>query len=193
VYIVHNRVESIYSLANFIQKIAPKARVGVGHGQLGEKELETVMTKFMHHEFDVLVATTIIENGLDIPLANTLIVNRADRYGLSQLYQLRGRVGRSNRRAYAYLLIPSDETLTQIARRGLRLSTNSANWARGSESPLSTWSCAAPGTCLAASSTVTSKPSASTCTVKCWKEPLRSSRQARCCRKLKRRSIFVST
>jgi len=119
VYIVHNRVESIYSLTNFIQKLAPKARVGVAHGQMGEKELEQVMTKFMHHEFDVLVATTIIENGLDIPLANTLIVNRADRYGLSQLYQLRGRVGRSNRRAYAYLLIPSDETLTQIARRRL--------------------------------------------------------------------------
>jgi transcription-repair coupling factor (superfamily II helicase) len=119
VYVVHNRVESIYSLANFMQKICPKARVGVAHGQMGEKELEQVMTKFMHHEFDVLVATTIIENGLDIPLANTLIVNRADRYGLSQLYQLRGRVGRSNRRAYAYLLIPSDETLTQIARRRL--------------------------------------------------------------------------
>jgi len=119
VYIVHNRVESIYSLSTFIQKIAPKARVGVAHGQMGEKELEQVMTRFMHHEFDVLVATTIIENGLDIPLANTLIVNRSDRYGLSQLYQLRGRVGRSNRRAYAYLLIPSDETLTQIARRRL--------------------------------------------------------------------------
>ena len=119
VYVVHNRVESIYSLADFIQRLCPKARVGVGHGQMGEKELETVMTKFMHHEFDVLVATTIIENGLDIPLANTLVVNRADRYGLSQLYQLRGRVGRSNRRAYAYLLIPSDETLTQIARRRL--------------------------------------------------------------------------
>jgi transcription-repair coupling factor (superfamily II helicase) len=102
-----------------MQKICPKARIGVGHGQMSEKELETVMTRFMHHEFDVLVATTIIENGLDIPLANTLIVNRADRYGLSQLYQLRGRVGRSNRRAYAYLLIPSDETLTQIARRRL--------------------------------------------------------------------------
>jgi transcription-repair coupling factor (superfamily II helicase) len=119
VYIVHNRVESIYSLSNFIQKISPKARIGVAHGQMGEKELEQTMTRFMHHEFDVLVATTIIENGLDIPLANTLIVNRADRYGLSQLYQLRGRVGRSNRRAYAYLLIPSDETLTQIARRRL--------------------------------------------------------------------------
>ena len=119
VYVVHNRVESIYSLANFMQKICPKARVGVAHGQMSEKELENVMTRFMHHQFDVLVATTIIENGLDIPLANTLIVNRADRYGLSQLYQLRGRVGRSNRRAYAYLLIPSDETLTQIARRRL--------------------------------------------------------------------------
>src|SRR5437867_1788584 len=119
VYVVHNRVESIYSLANFMQKICPKARLAVAHGQMGEKELERVMTKFMRHEFDVLVATTIIENGLDIPLANTLIVNRADRYGLSQLYQLRGRVGRSNRRAYAYLLIPSDETLTQIARRRL--------------------------------------------------------------------------
>jgi transcription-repair coupling factor (superfamily II helicase) len=119
VYVVHNRVESIYSLANFVQKLCPKARVGVGHGQMGEKDLERIMTRFMHHEFDVLVATTIIENGLDIPLANTLVVNRADGYGLSQLYQLRGRVGRSNRRAYAYLLIPSDETLTQIARRRL--------------------------------------------------------------------------
>src|SRR2546425_9338616 len=118
-YVVPNRGESIYSLANFVQKICPKARVGVAHGQMSEKKLEQVMTRFMHHEFDVLVATTIIENGLDIPLANTLVVNRADRYGLSQLYQLRGRVGRSNRRAYAYLLIPSDDTLTQIARRRL--------------------------------------------------------------------------
>ena len=119
VYVVHNRVESIYSLADMVRRLCPRARVGVGHAQMSERELETVMTRFMHHEFDVLVATTIIENGLDIPLANTLIVNRADRFGLSQLYQLRGRVGRSNRRAYAYLLIASDESLTQIARRRL--------------------------------------------------------------------------
>jgi transcription-repair coupling factor (superfamily II helicase) len=119
VYVVHNRVESIYSLADMVRRLCPRANVGVGHAQMSEKELETVMTRFMHHEFDVLVATTIIENGLDIPLANTLIVNRADRFGLSQLYQLRGRVGRSNRRAYAYLLIPSDESLTPIARRRL--------------------------------------------------------------------------
>lgn len=119
VYVVHNRVESIYSLSDLIRRLCPKARVGVGHAQMGEKELESVMTRFMHREFDVLVATTIIENGLDIPLANTLIVNRADKFGLSQLYQLRGRVGRSNRRAYAYLLIPSDDSLTPIARRRL--------------------------------------------------------------------------
>jgi transcription-repair coupling factor (superfamily II helicase) len=119
VYIVHNRVESIYSLANLIQRLCPRARVGVGHAQMSEKELEGVMTRFMHHEFDVLVSTTIIENGLDIPRANTLIVNRADKFGLSQLYQLRGRVGRSNLPAYAYLLTPSDESLTPIARRRL--------------------------------------------------------------------------
>ena len=119
IYFVHNRVQSIYSLASFVQRLCPKARVGVGHGQMSEKELERVMLRFMHHEFDVLVSTTIIENGLDIALANTMIVNRADKFGLSQLYQLRGRVGRSNRRAYAYLLIPSDKSLTPIARRRL--------------------------------------------------------------------------
>jgi len=119
VYFVHNRVQSIYSMANYIQRICPRARVVVGHGQMPEKELERVMLSFMRHEFDVLVATTIIENGLDIPLANTMLINRADRYGLAQLYQLRGRVGRSSRRAYSYMLIPSDKTLTSIARRRL--------------------------------------------------------------------------
>lgn len=119
VYFVHNRVESIYEIAMRIQELVPAARVVVGHGQMGETELERVMLAFMHHEYDVLVATTIIENGLDIPLANTILINRADRHGLSELYQLRGRVGRSNRRAYAYLLIPQDTELTEIARRRL--------------------------------------------------------------------------
>ncbi|MGA7244530.1 MAG: transcription-repair coupling factor [Terracidiphilus sp.] len=119
VYFVHNRVETIYEIASRIQELVPGARVVVGHGQMGEKDLEAVMLAFMHHEFDVLVATTIIENGLDIPLANTIIINRADRHGLSELYQLRGRVGRSNRRAYAYLLIPPERELTDIARRRL--------------------------------------------------------------------------
>ncbi|HEX7727869.1 MAG TPA: transcription-repair coupling factor [Terracidiphilus sp.] len=119
VYFVHNRVESIYEIAARIQELVPAARVVVGHGQMGESDLERVMLAFMHHEYDVLVATTIIENGLDIPLANTMLINRADRHGLSELYQLRGRVGRSNRRAYAYLLIPQEKELSDIARRRL--------------------------------------------------------------------------
>ncbi len=119
VYFVHNRVESIYEIASRIQELVPAARVIVGHGQMAETELERVMLAFMNHEYDVLVATTIIENGLDIPLANTILINRADRHGLSELYQLRGRVGRSNRRAYAYLLIPPEQQLSDIARRRL--------------------------------------------------------------------------
>lgn len=118
-YFVHNRVETIYEMASMIREQVPSARVIVGHGQMPEAELERVMLAFMNHEYDVLVATSIIENGLDIPLANTIIINRADRHGLSELYQLRGRVGRSNRRAYAYLLIPPDTELTEIARRRL--------------------------------------------------------------------------
>jgi len=119
VYFVHNRVETIWEIAAKLQKLAPNARIIVGHGQMGEGELEKVMLKFMHHEADVLVSTTIIENGLDIPLCNTIIINRADRFGLSELYQLRGRVGRSNRRAYAYLLLPAEIELTPVARRRL--------------------------------------------------------------------------
>jgi transcription-repair coupling factor (superfamily II helicase) len=119
VYFVHNRVDTIWEIAAKIQALAPKARIIVGHGQMSEGELEKVMLKFMHHEADILVSTTIIENGLDIPLCNTILINRAERLGLSELYQLRGRVGRSNRRAYAYLLIPPEVELTPIARRRL--------------------------------------------------------------------------
>src|SRR6202790_1313731 len=119
VYFIHNRVESIYSLATLVSKLVPKARVVVGHGQMGEKELESVMLKFIRDEADVLVATTIVENGLDIPRANTILINRADRLGLAELYQLRGRVGRSSQRAYAYLLVPPEEILSDIARKRL--------------------------------------------------------------------------
>jgi transcription-repair coupling factor (superfamily II helicase) len=118
-YFVHNRVETIYDIATKIRELVPQARIVIGHGQLPEAELERVMLAFMNHEYDVLVATSIIENGLDIPLANTILINRADRHGLSELYQLRGRVGRSNRRAYSYLLIPPETELTEIARRRL--------------------------------------------------------------------------
>jgi len=119
VFFIHNRVESIYSLGAMVQKLVPKARVVVAHGQMAEKELESVMLKFIRDEADVLVATTIVENGLDIPRANTILINRADRLGLAELYQLRGRVGRSAQRAYAYLLVPPDTSLSDIARKRL--------------------------------------------------------------------------
>jgi transcription-repair coupling factor (superfamily II helicase) len=112
-------VETIYEISEKIRELVPKARILVGHGQMSEGQLEKIMLAFMRHEADILVATTIIENGLDIPLCNTIVINRADRHGLSELYQLRGRVGRSNRRAYAYLLIPADRDLTDLARRRL--------------------------------------------------------------------------
>jgi transcription-repair coupling factor (superfamily II helicase) len=119
VYFVHNRVESIFSLAELIARLVPDARVVVGHGQMEEETLEKAMVDFVAHKYDVLLATTIIENGLDISNANTIIINRADRYGLSQLYQLRGRVGRSDRRAYAYLLVPPEDTLSPVAKKRL--------------------------------------------------------------------------
>jgi transcription-repair coupling factor (superfamily II helicase) len=119
VFLVHNRVETIYSLADLVKKLVPKARIVVGHGQMNEKELESVMFKFVQDEADVLISTTIVENGLDIPRANTILINRADRFGLSELYQLRGRVGRSNQRAYAYLMVPEDVSLTPLATRRL--------------------------------------------------------------------------
>jgi len=119
VFFIHNRVETIDTIAALVQRLVPQARMVVGHGQMNEKEMERVMLDFIEHKYDVLVATTIIENGIDIPRANTIIINRADQYGLSQLYQLRGRVGRSNRRAYAYLLIPGEQELSPIAKRRL--------------------------------------------------------------------------
>jgi transcription-repair coupling factor (superfamily II helicase) len=119
VYYIHNRVESIFSRAAQIQQLLPNCRIGVGHGQMGETELERVLLGFMRHEYDVFVSTTIVENGLDIPLANTIVIENAERHGLAELYQLRGRVGRSNRRAYAYLLVPKDTELSEVARKRL--------------------------------------------------------------------------
>lgn len=119
VYFVHNRVETIWERAAMVQQLVPSARVAVAHGQMGEAALERVMLGFMQHGYDVLVCTTIVENGLDIPAANTIIIDHAERYGLAELYQLRGRVGRSNRRAYAYLLVPPENELSELARKRL--------------------------------------------------------------------------
>ena len=119
IYYLHNRVESIYALKQALEKLVPRARIGVGHGQMVESQLEPVMQAFIDGQLDVLVATTIIENGIDIPNVNTMIVNDADRFGLSQLYQLRGRVGRSNHQAYCYLLYQGHKVLTPDAKARL--------------------------------------------------------------------------
>ena len=119
VFFVHNRVRGIEQMANKLRKLAPEARIAVGHGQMPERELERVMMAFVEGEYDVLVSTTIIESGIDIPNANTIIINHADKFGLAQLYQLRGRVGRSAARAYAYLLYNKHASLSPEARRRL--------------------------------------------------------------------------
>jgi len=119
IFFVHNRVESIYGMKEYLEKVVPGLRVIVGHGQMDERELERAMLAFINREFDVLLATTIIENGIDIPACNTILINHAERFGLSQLYQLRGRVGRSDRLAFCYLLVPSDKILTSDARKRL--------------------------------------------------------------------------
>jgi transcription-repair coupling factor (superfamily II helicase) len=120
VFFVHNHVVSIYQMASKLSHLAPEARIAVAHGQMNERDLEKVMLDFIHRKVDVLVCTTIIESGLDIPAANTIIINRADKFGLAQIYQLRGRVGRSSEQAYAYLLVPGEDLITRDAQKRLR-------------------------------------------------------------------------
>ncbi len=119
VFFVHNRINDIYKIANVIKGLVPEGKIGVAHGQMKGKELELIMHKFFHKELNILVSTSIISSGLDIPSANTILINRADRFGLADLYQLRGRVGRSNIKAYAYFLIPGKDIITEDARKKL--------------------------------------------------------------------------
>jgi transcription-repair coupling factor (superfamily II helicase) len=121
VYFVHNRVQTIDAMAEFLRNLVPQVRIGIGHGQMNETMLEKAMLDFIEGRTDLLLCTAIIENGLDIPRANTIIIDRADTFGLAQLYQLRGRVGRSHVRAYAYLLIPGEGSLTHDARERLKV------------------------------------------------------------------------
>lgn len=121
VFFIHNRVQSIYSIADQIRNICPKARIAIGHGQMGEEELEKVMIAFFNHEIDILVCTTIVESGMDIPKANTMFIDQAHMMGLSQLYQLRGRVGRSKQRAYCYLILPQNKKLDKDAQERLKV------------------------------------------------------------------------
>src|SRR5262249_62386324 len=119
VYSVHNEVRPIDKIAAEVQALVPEASVRVGHGQMRERELEQLMVDFYHRRFSVLVCTTIIESGIDVPTANTIMINRADRMGLAQLHQLRGRVGRSHHRAYAYLIAPPRQALPRDAAKRL--------------------------------------------------------------------------
>jgi len=121
IFFVHDRVRSIYSIAHLVQRLAPQARVGVVHGQMKPAEIEKAMAQFVRQECDVLVCTTIIGSGLDIPTANTIIINRAEKFGLAQLYQIRGRVGRSNQEAFAYLLLPRGAMLSREAMKRLQV------------------------------------------------------------------------
>jgi transcription-repair coupling factor (superfamily II helicase) len=123
VYFVHNRIETIDTVAGHVTELLPEARIAVAHGQMHERELERVMLDFVDRKYDILVSTMIVESGLDIPNVNTIIVNRADALGLAQLYQLRGRVGRSRHRAYAYLMVPKRKHLTDDQRKRLRALT----------------------------------------------------------------------
>ncbi len=120
VYFVHNRVEDLMTLQGMVTRLCPKARVGVGHGKMPAEQLERLVMDFIYGEYDVLISTTIVENGIDVPNANTILINNAQQFGLSDLHQLRGRVGRSNRKAYCYLMSPPEELLSQDARRRLR-------------------------------------------------------------------------
>lgn len=131
VFFIHHRVKDIYDIAEMIERLVPGARVGVGHGQMGGEELEDIMIRFVQGELDVLVATTIIESGLDIPNANTIIINNAHMFGLSDLHQMRGRVGRSNRKAFCYLFSPPLSTLTQEARKRLQAIEQFSELGRG--------------------------------------------------------------
>ena len=119
IFFVHNNIKTIFKTAQNLEKLVPQARIGVAHGRLSETELEKVMIKFVNFEIDVLVCTTIIESGLDIPSANTMIINKVERFGLSQIYQLRGRIGRGDHQAYAYLFVTDENTLTKDAKKRL--------------------------------------------------------------------------
>ena len=120
VYIVHDRVQSIDKLAGYIQRNLPDVKIAIAHGQMKPSQLETVIHGFLNRKFDVLISTKIIESGIDIPNVNTIIVNRADRFGLAELHQLRGRVGRSNRQAHAYFIVPSVNGISKKALRRLQ-------------------------------------------------------------------------
>ncbi len=164
VYFVHNKIYNIQSVADDIRQLVPDARIVIGHGQMEPRTLEDVMHKFIHHQADILVSTTIIESGIDIPNANTMFINEAEHFGLSDLHQLRGRVGRWKHRAYCYLMLSPDKTISSTAAKRLKAMEEYPPSAPASRSPSATSKSAAPGTSSAPNSPATSPPSATKCT-----------------------------
>ncbi len=151
IYFVHNNIHSIWKIAGKLKKLIPEVRLDVAHGRMDENELEKVMFMFMNKEIDMLVCTTIIESGLDIPSANTIIINRADRFGLAQMYQLRGRVGRADEQAYAYLFIPDETTLGKDALKRLKVLMEHSDLGAGFQIAMSDLKIRGGGTILGAS------------------------------------------
>ena len=180
VYFVHNRIDSIESVAALVGRLVPEARLAIAHGRSGEADLERVMIDFVAHKYDVLLSTTIIENGLDIPNVNTIIVNHAERYGLAQLYQLRGRVGRSDRRAYAYLVIPPEDNLSRVAQQRLAAIKEFSALGSGFRGRRTRPGDSRRGEPAGRRAERTpSKRSGSTCTSSCWRRRCASSRGKR--------------
>lgn len=151
IFFIHNNISSIWRIAKHLKELVPEVRLGVAHGRLGEDELEGVMLQFMNKEIDMLVCTTIVESGLDIPSANTILVNRADRFGLAQIYQLRGRVGRADEQAYAYLFIPNRSTLGKDAQKRLKVLMEHSDLGSGFQIAMSDLKIRGGGTILGAS------------------------------------------
>jgi transcription-repair coupling factor (superfamily II helicase) len=148
VYFLHNEVETIENRAK-AGEILPEARIAVAHGQMPERELERVMRDFVAQRFNMLLCSTIIETGIDVPSANTIVISRADKFGLAQLHQLRGRVGRSHHQAYAYLMVPDLEGLTKQAQQRLEAIQQMEELGSASTWPCTTWKSAAPARCWA--------------------------------------------
>jgi transcription-repair coupling factor (superfamily II helicase) len=167
VYFLHNEVDTIENMKERLETLLPEARIVVGHGQLPERELERVMREFTQQKHNLLLCSTIIETGIDNPHANTIVINRADKFGLAQLHQLRGRVGRSHHQAYAYLLTHEDAKPTAQAKRGWKPSRPWRSSAPASSSPCTTWKSAAPARCSANRRAARSTKSASPCTPTC--------------------------
>ncbi len=168
VYYLHNDVKTIEKCAADLAELVPEARIGIGHGQMRERELEQVMSDFYHKRFNVLIASTIIETGIDVPSANTIIIERADKFGLAQLHQLRGRVGRSHHQAYAYLLTPPRQQITARTReKRLEAIANTQDLGAGFVLATNDLEIRGAANCSATARAGRSRPSASPCTWRC--------------------------